>query len=77
MLLETKGLTSDIILTTLAIPSTLIGGRDVERDKRLRLDGLELRAKMNRLKSEISNSKGVFGIAALTDVSAASQPFGF
>ncbi|GJZ35002.1 hypothetical protein Tco_0580819 [Tanacetum coccineum] len=41
MLLETKGLTSDTILTTLAIPSTMIGGRDVERDQRLRFDGFD------------------------------------
>ncbi|GKB91793.1 hypothetical protein Tco_0964065 [Tanacetum coccineum] len=50
MLLETKGLTSDTILTTLAIPSTMIGRRDVERDQRLRFDGLlkEQRAKNKR-----------------------------
>ncbi|GJS08497.1 hypothetical protein Tco_0365293 [Tanacetum coccineum] len=40
MLLETKGLTSDTILTTLAIPSTMIGRRNVDRDQRLRFDGL-------------------------------------
>ncbi|GKC77926.1 reverse transcriptase domain-containing protein [Tanacetum coccineum] len=39
------------VLATLAIPSTLIGGRDVERDQRLRLDGLESRAKMNEVGS--------------------------
>ncbi|GKC62783.1 hypothetical protein Tco_1095381 [Tanacetum coccineum] len=38
---------SDTWEATLAIPSTLIGERDVERDQRLRLDGLESRAKMN------------------------------
>ncbi|GJR98150.1 hypothetical protein Tco_0270324 [Tanacetum coccineum] len=42
---------SDTWEATLAIPSTLIGGRDVERDQRLRLDGLESRAKMNEVGS--------------------------
>ncbi|GKC47704.1 hypothetical protein Tco_1065426 [Tanacetum coccineum] len=36
---------------TLAIPSTLIGGSDVEKNQRLRLDGLESRAKTNEVGS--------------------------
>ncbi|GJT05165.1 hypothetical protein Tco_0839627 [Tanacetum coccineum] len=42
---------SDNWETTLAISSTLIGGRDVERDQRLRLDGLESRDKINEVGS--------------------------
>ncbi|GKB33538.1 hypothetical protein Tco_0872939 [Tanacetum coccineum] len=42
---------SDTWEATLAIPSTLIGGRDVEKDQRLRLDGLESMAKTNKVGS--------------------------
>ncbi|GJX59500.1 hypothetical protein Tco_0290890 [Tanacetum coccineum] len=42
---------SDTWDATLAIPSTLIGGRDVENDQRLRFDGLESRAMINEVGS--------------------------
>ncbi|GKE16582.1 hypothetical protein Tco_1424159, partial [Tanacetum coccineum] len=37
---------SDTWEATLAIPSTLIGGRDVEEDQMLKLDELESRVKI-------------------------------